>query len=169
MGTRSRWSQGLSALAGGILVVSLSGCSSATSGAPPRREPGDMVMNGYNAGDRHDETGAVSSLTGSEVSDPRYSSMAELLTGRVPGLQVLRGPNGPVLRIRGVGSFIGSTEPLIVVDGVALSEPGLPSPLWAINPRDVLRVDVLKDGTSAALYGVRGGNGVIVITTRRGG
>jgi TonB-dependent SusC/RagA subfamily outer membrane receptor len=125
-------------------------------------------MTGYGSVDRQGVTGAVSSLTGSDVGDVRYHTMAELLMGRVPGLQVLRGPHGPMLRLRGVSSFIGDQEPLIVVDGIAVSEPGFSSPLWAINPADVLRVDVLKDGASAALYGVRGGNGVVVVTTRRG-
>jgi iron complex outermembrane receptor protein len=168
MGTRARGAYPFSALVGGILALSTFGCSGATTGAPDGPAPEDVVMTGYGAVERQSVTGAVTSLIESDERDLRYHTMAELLMGRVPGLEVSRGPAGPRLRIRGVSSFSLNQAPLIVVDGVAVSEPGFSSPLWAINPRDVLRVDVLKDGASAALYGVRGGNGVIVITTRRG-
>jgi TonB-dependent SusC/RagA subfamily outer membrane receptor len=168
MGTRARSSKRFSALVGGTLALTTLGCSSATTEAPAGPAPEDVVMNGYGTVARTSVTGAVTSLIESDETDLRYHTMAELLMGRVPGLEVMRGPAGPTLRIRGVSSFSLNQEPLIVVDGVAVSEPGFSSPLWAINPRDVLRVDVLKDGASAALYGVRGGNGVIVITTRHG-
>lgn len=70
------------------------------------------------------------------------------------------------LRIRGVGSFQGNVEPLVVVDGVPLLAS---RDLWSINPLYIARVDVLKDGSSTAIYGSRGGNGVVVVTTKRPG
>ena len=85
-----------------------------------------------------------------------YSDMYEYLQGRVPGLQVT--PDKRII-IRGIGSINSSTEPLILVDGAEVSD------LSTINPHDVKTVDVLKDGSSS-IYGVRGANGVILITTK---
>ena len=89
----------------------------------------------------------------------------ELLVG-MPGVQVtsLAG-RGFSVRIRGVSTFYGSTEPLYVVDGMPLSSG--PNGLLGISPGDVRKIEVLKDAGSLAMYGVRGGNGVILITTGR--
>jgi TonB-dependent SusC/RagA subfamily outer membrane receptor len=93
--------------------------------------------------------------------------MEELITARAPGVQVIRGQSGGfALRIRGLSSPSGITDPLIVVDGVVSSAPGAHG-LDGINPRDVERIEVLKDAASTAFYGMRGGNGVILITTRQ--
>lgn len=88
----------------------------------------------------------------------------ELLVG-IPGVQVMQLSRGYSVRIRGASSFYGSTEPLYVVDGMPLS--GGPAGLLGISPHDVRRIEVLKDAGSLAMYGVRGGNGVILITTGR--
>jgi len=89
----------------------------------------------------------------------------ELFIGRFPGVQVYN-VNGQVqIRIRGASSFTASTEPLILVDGQPLT-PGSGG-LIGLNPRDIQKIEVLKDATSTAEFGVRGSNGVIKITTKR--
>jgi TonB-dependent SusC/RagA subfamily outer membrane receptor len=91
----------------------------------------------------------------------------DLLIGRIAGVLVDRGGDGsPSIRIRGVGSFRNS-EPLVVVDGFPLPTTlPLGSVLAGMNPNDVMRIDVLKDASSAAIYGSRASNGVLLITTR---
>lgn len=92
----------------------------------------------------------------------------ELLEARFPGVQLIRLANGDIsVRIRGETSIMGSNEPLYVIDGMEIS-PGAGGGLMGINPADIATIQVLKDVGSTALYGVRGGNGVIVITTKRG-
>jgi iron complex outermembrane receptor protein len=94
----------------------------------------------------------------------------EVWLNRVPGLEVLHLPNGDfTLRIHGPSSFSMGSEPLIVLDGSPLPPGGLHGALGAIDPMDIAHIDVLKDAGSTAIYGSRGGNGVIVITTKRGG
>jgi TonB-dependent SusC/RagA subfamily outer membrane receptor len=89
-------------------------------------------------------------------------SVAEMIEGRFPGVTVQETSSGDfAISIRGPSSFIGNESPLVVVDGVAIQG----SMLW-INPHDVARIDVLKTPDQTAIYGVRGANGVIVITTK---
>ncbi len=91
----------------------------------------------------------------------------QLLASRFSGVQVSRTSSGGLsVRIRGIGSFISSNEPLYVVDGVPI-DLGAGSALRAINPRDVASIEVVKDPAGLAMYGVRGANGVIVINTKR--
>jgi TonB-dependent SusC/RagA subfamily outer membrane receptor len=89
----------------------------------------------------------------------------ELFAGRFPGVQVVRLPDGIAVRIRGTTSVSGSNEPLYVIDGMTI-EPGPGGALTGINPADIASIEVLKDIGSTSLYGVRGANGVIVITTK---
>jgi TonB-dependent SusC/RagA subfamily outer membrane receptor len=90
----------------------------------------------------------------------------ELLVGRFPGVQVLtvRG-QGIAVRIRGSSSIYGNQEPLYVLDGVPMAQS--PGGLLNINPADVARIEVLKDIGSISMYGIRGANGVVLITTKR--
>ncbi len=103
-------------------------------------------------------------------SDARVPRVEELLRG-VPGLDVTRLPDGGYqLRIRGHRSIRGNPgddDPLLVVDGIPISREALGSTLAALAPRDVDRIEVLKDAGATAIYGSRGANGVIVITTKR--
>lgn len=93
------------------------------------------------------------------------SRVEELFVGRFPGVQVLN-INGQVqVRIRGASSFSASTEPLIVVDGQQMTQGS--GGLIGLNPRDIKKIEVLKDAVSMAEFGVRGSNGVIRITTKR--
>jgi TonB-dependent SusC/RagA subfamily outer membrane receptor len=75
-------------------------------------------------------------------------------------------PNGLVIRIRGVNTFAGKADPLFVIDGLPL-EPGIDGALTGINPQDIASIRVLKNASETAAYGVRGANGVILITTKR--
>jgi TonB-dependent starch-binding outer membrane protein SusC len=95
-----------------------------------------------------------------------YSSIVELIQARAPGVQVVRAGDSYALRIRGVSSPSGITDPLIVIDGVTSTLPGTRA-LDAIDPNDVQKIEVLKDAASTAFYGMRGGSGVILITTRK--
>lgn len=112
-------------------------------------------------------TTSIASLTGKELKNQRVGRVEEMIQGRVSGVNVTQLSNGEyAIRIRGVSSLMGSNEPLVVVDGVQIST-GASGALRAINPHDVARIEVLKDAAATAIYGIRGGNGVIVITTKR--
>jgi TonB-dependent starch-binding outer membrane protein SusC len=153
-------------LGGGIVVAVAAGC--ATGGANHTASPDrGMVQTGYGSVKSEDVTGSVSSLNAEELGRMRYAHMAEMLEGRVPGLVVTRQAGGGFsLRIRGTSSLTGNNEPLIVIDGMPLNPFGGSRALASISPRDVERIDVLK-GSETTLYGSRGANGVIVITTIR--
>ena len=90
-----------------------------------------------------------------------------MLMGRVSGAWITRTPDGGIaVRIRGATSIHGSNEPLYVIDGIPI-EPGPNGSLVGINPYDIASIEVLKDAASISMYGVRGSNGVIVISTKR--
>lgn len=92
----------------------------------------------------------------------------ELLIGRFPGVRVIQMPGGGIaVRVWGTGPYGGDRDPLYVVDGVPVqTTPG--RGLEWLNPGDIQTIEVLKDASETAVYGVRGGNGVVLITTRRG-
>ena len=146
-------------------TLTASACVSAGSAGRPGVEAlADSVSIGYGRTARRDLTGAVGSMDG-EASQ-RYSplSVADMLDGRVAGVEVLKRPNGTVsVRIRGQRSFLANEEPLFVLDGVPLGSSL--SLLRDLNPRDVQRIEVLK-GAAASVYGSRGANGVIMISLR---
>jgi TonB-dependent starch-binding outer membrane protein SusC len=116
------------------------------------------------------ETAAVSTVVPSDL-DARVTRVEELLRG-VPGLEVTRMPNGNYqLRIRGRRSIRGNPtddNPLVVIDGVPIPNESIGSMLADLPPGDVARIEVLKDAAATSMYGSRGANGVIVITTKRG-
>jgi len=128
----------------------------------------EVVIIGYQAVKKSDVTGAVSKIKTEDLSEIPSNSVEELLVGRVSGL-VIGNPSddpgaGLNVRIRGASSFT-ATSPLIVVDGFPLGTAGN---LKQINPADIVSVEVLKDASAASIYGSRGANGVILVTTRRG-
>jgi len=103
-----------------------------------------------------------------EEGHQSYSRIEELIEGRASGVRVLRSQDGSFrLQIRGVSSPAGHNDPLVVIDGTPTTELRPGSALASLNPQDVVRIDVLKDAASTAFYGMRGANGVIVITTRQ--
>jgi iron complex outermembrane receptor protein len=101
-------------------------------------------------------------------SNQSYARIEEMIESRAPGVRVLHYQDGTIrLQIRGVSSPTGRTDPLIVIDGTPTTELRPGSALASLNPSDVVSIDVLKDAASTAFYGMRGANGVIVITTRQ--
>lgn len=125
----------------------------------------ELVVVGYGQMKKSDLTGAVGSLAGGDIKDAPVNNLGSAIQGRIAGVQIIDSskPGDNVnIKIRGLGS-INNCDPLIVIDGVP-TDLGLN----AINMQDVERLDVLKDASATAIYGSRGANGVVLITTRRG-
>ncbi|WDF55273.1 SusC/RagA family TonB-linked outer membrane protein [Mucilaginibacter sp. KACC 22063] len=146
--------------------------------APSSRELTEVVVTGYGTQTKAAATGPVASVGSKDLEDKPYSSMDQALQGRVAGLQSVGGSGQPgalqQIRIRGIGSITAGSDPLYVVDGVPVNSGDLSSnttsssAIAAINPNDIESIQVLKDASQAAIYGSRGANGVIVITTKSG-
>jgi TonB-linked SusC/RagA family outer membrane protein len=146
----------------------------------------DVVVIGYGTQKRGDVNGAISSVTAKDIQDIPEPSVDQMLQGKVSGVTITQNSGAPgsetSVHIRGITSFSAS-EPLYVVDGVEI-EGSLPSgqltrpgggqeetsvsALSLINPDDIASIDILKDASATAIYGSRGANGVIIITTKRG-
>ena len=128
-----------------------------------------VVVVGYGTTKKSDLTGSVATLKGGELNRTPASSVDQLLQGKISGVQVIAPGGQPgagaTIRIRGASSLNGSKDPLMVVDGYPWGDAGQ---LKQINPEDIESIEVLKDASSAAIYGSRGANGVILVTTRKG-
>lgn len=135
-------------------ILALSSCGTYKSTLPP--DGGEAVNVGYGSVPKDNLTASVSKVK-PKATDSSYSDIFEYLRGRVPGL-VVRPDNSMI--IRGQGSISSETDPLIMVDGVEVKD------ISYLDPSMIESVEVIKDGTSA-IYGVRGANGVILITTKR--
>ncbi|MCB0853681.1 MAG: TonB-dependent receptor, partial [Bacteroidetes bacterium] len=129
----------------------------------------EVVVTGYGTQRKRDVTAAISSVSAQEISEIPVASTVDALKGRVAGvdIQSVNGRPGqaPAIQIRGQRSITAGNQPLFVVDGVPLVSGGT---AFDINPQDILSVEILKDAASTSIYGSRGANGVILITTRRG-
>jgi TonB-linked SusC/RagA family outer membrane protein len=129
---------------------------------------GDVVVTGYQTRRRSEFTGATAKVAARQIEQVPLASFEQILQGRAPGLYIASGSGQPGtaarVNIRGVGSISGGNDPLYVLDGIPI-EPGV---FRSLNPNDFESVDVLKDAAGAGLYGSRGANGVIVITSKRG-
>lgn len=127
----------------------------------------EIVVVGYGSQRRKDVTGAISSISGDDLNVTLESNPVNALAGKIAGVDIgiNSGAPGasPAILIRGRSSLNFSNEPLIVLDGIPLE-----GDLNDINPADIGSIEVLKDASSAAIYGARGANGVILITTKRG-
>ncbi|TYZ10464.1 SusC/RagA family TonB-linked outer membrane protein [Hymenobacter lutimineralis] len=134
----------------------------------------EAVVVAYGTQRRQDVTGAVSQISEKEFVKGQVTNPEQLVQGKVAGLQVTTGgaPGaGSEIRIRGGSSLNASNDPLIVIDGVPVDNIGVKgasNPLALINPNDIESISVLKDASSTAIYGSRGSNGVIIVTTKRG-
>ncbi len=126
----------------------------------------EVVVVGYGTVKKKDLTGSVSSVSGSTLKDVPVTSAADAIVGRMPGVQVTRTEGAPdadiKIRVRGGGSITQDNSPLFLVDGFPVNN------INDIAPTDILSIDVLKDASSTAIYGARGANGVIIITTKSG-
>lgn len=127
---------------------------------------GEVVVIGYGTARKSDLTGAVSTIKSEKLLDRPVTNISQALQGRVPGVEVNFNTNAPGeaarVRIRGISSINSSLDPLYVVDGVIGVDAN------TLNPNDIGSVEVLKDASATAIYGARGANGVIIITTKRG-
>ena len=127
----------------------------------------EIVVVGYGTQKKSDVTGAISSVSSKEVKELPVVSASEALQGRVAGLDVVsnggRPGEGVTVRIRGERSFRAGNSPLYVVDGIPMG-----GGINEINPNDIASIEVLKDASATAIYGSRGANGVVLITTQRG-
>jgi TonB-linked SusC/RagA family outer membrane protein len=127
----------------------------------------DVVVIGYAPVQRRDVTGSVSSVSAQQIKDVPVNSAAEALTGRLAGVQVTSSEGQPGsdirIRVRGGGSITQDNSPLYVVDGIQVENA-----LSVLSPQDIASVDVLKDASATAIYGARGANGVVIITTKNG-
>ncbi|NNE78255.1 MAG: TonB-dependent receptor [Pricia sp.] len=135
----------------------------------------EVVLVGYGSTRKSDLTGAVGQVDTEEIQERPAQSLNQALAGRLAGVQVNTTsgrPGGKTnVRIRGFSSINSSNNPLYVVDGVQLPQGNLDqysSAIDFLNPSDVVSIEVLKDASSTAIYGARGANGVILVTTKRG-
>jgi len=135
----------------------------------------EVVVIGYGTIKRSDLTGSVTDISAEKLKDQPVTSIDQQLVGRVAGMQISQGSGAPgagtTIKIRGNGSLGAGNDPLYVVDGMPYSaESSLDTnPLSFINPADIENISVLKDASSTAIYGSRGANGVILITTKNAG
>ncbi|UKT64881.1 SusC/RagA family TonB-linked outer membrane protein [Pedobacter mucosus] len=154
--------------------ISASGNLSAIQLVDAENNLTEVVVVGYGTTQKKDLTGSVSTISAAQVKDLPVSSIDQKLVGQIAGVQISAptgAPGGGVnVKIRGTGSITAGNNPLYVVDGFAISNSGgqAYNPLNVISPDDIENVTVLKDASSTAIYGSRGSNGVIVITTKRG-
>ncbi|PMD90444.1 SusC/RagA family TonB-linked outer membrane protein [Siphonobacter sp. BAB-5405] len=127
----------------------------------------EVVVIGYGTQKRSDVTGSLASVSSKELNELPVVNAVQGLAGRAAGVQVVQNSGAPganiSIRVRGGNSLLGNNEPLYVVDGFALS--GSPTTL---NPADIESMEILKDASATAIYGSRGANGVVLITTRAG-
>lgn len=147
----------------------------------------EVVVTGYQSMRKSDVVGSVTTIKASDVLMPAYSSIDQMLQGRVAGMMVMSGSSrvgtSPKIRIRGTSTILGNQDPLWVVDGVIQPDP-LPvdqnnlmiddlknvvgNQISWLNPADIESITILKDASATAIYGSKAANGVIVITTKRG-
>ena len=143
----------------------------------------EVVVVGYGTMKKSDLTGSVTSIKSDELMKTNPISINQSLQGRIAGVQVNQNDGAPgagvSIQIRGANSFSTSTEPLYIVDGIPFTTSGTPgtgkdgmlqttNPLSAINPADIESIEILKDASATAIYGSRGANGVVLVTTKRG-
>jgi TonB-dependent starch-binding outer membrane protein SusC len=135
----------------------------------------EVVVVGYGTTRKKDLTGSVATVTAKDFQKGNITTPEQMIAGKVPGVSIISNGgqpgSGSTIRIRGGSSLNASNDPLIVIDGVPLDRDGIngaSNPLSFINPNDIESFTVLKDASSAAIYGTRAANGVIIITTKKG-
>lgn len=144
----------------------------------------EVVVVGYGTIKKSDLTGSVSSVSLEDIESQPVTSIDQAINGRAAGVQVTQTTGEPgsatIIRIRGGNSILGGNEPLYVIDGFPIDNssrtPDLGishgsshlNPLASINPSDIASVEILKDASATAIYGARGANGVVMITTKKG-
>lgn len=151
---------------------------------PENQSLNEVVVVGYGTQERKNLTGSISSIKSETISEVPVATIEQALQGNAAGVMVSQSGGAPgaavSVRVRGIGSINGAVEPLYVVDGVPIenvpfggggdyASPDVSnSPLATINPGDIESIQILKDASATAIYGARGANGVVLITTKRG-
>ena len=175
----------LKANQGADITVSYIGYQTATVKAAPNVEIilqddaallNEVVVIGYGVARKNDLTGSVTAMKPDEKNHGLQVTAQDMIQGKIAGVNVTTGSgrpgDGATIRIRGGSSFNDSgNDPLIVIDGLAMDNQGvkgLPNALSMVNPNDIESFTVLKDASATAIYGSRGSNGVIIITTKKG-
>ena len=135
----------------------------------------EVVVVGYGQMKRSDMTGSVASVSDAAIKKSVPTSIDQVLQGRAAGVQIQANSGTPgassSIRIRGINSLNATNQPIFVIDGVVIdsaTDDESANPLSAINPSDIVSMDILKDASATAIYGSRASNGVIMITTKRG-
>lgn len=126
---------------------------------------GELVVIGYGTMKKSDLTGAVASIASDKITNRPSSNVLQAMQGNIPGVIITRTSGEPQksseIHIRGLNSISASNAPLVVIDGI-------PGSIDNISPNDIESIDVLKDASSCAIYGARGSNGVVLVTTKKG-
>ncbi len=144
----------------------------------------EVVVVGYGTMKKSDLSGSVASIKSEDLTVGNPSDLAQGLNGRIAGVNVMQNDGSPgggmSINIRGANSFTTSSQPLYILDGIPFESSSIPSsdanvgniqqdnPLSMINPNDIESIEVLKDASATAIYGSRGANGVVIITTKKG-
>ena len=157
-------------------VVNVSGNVSVTVGLKPTaNDLNEVVVIGYGTEKKKDLTGSIATVSAKDFNTGDVTTPEQLIQGKVAGVSIISNDGSPgsgsQILIRGGASVNGSNQPLIVIDGVPLSNDniaGASNPLDLINPNDIASFSILKDASAAAIYGNRASNGVIIITTKKG-
>ena len=133
---------------------------------PSNQKLDDVVITGYSSQQKKDLTGAVSQIRSSDIDNMPVGGVDQVLQGKAAGVSVTQGTGAPgegiAVRIRGIGT-INNNNPLYVIDGVPST-----SGINQISPTDIESISILKDASSASIYGARASNGVVVVTTKKG-
>jgi TonB-dependent starch-binding outer membrane protein SusC len=165
--------------------VTITGATVEVSLTPSIATGTDVVVVGYGTRRVRDATGSVASITAKDFNKGQISTPEQLFQGRTPGVTVTPSSGEPgaaaTINIRGTSALRGNQQPLYIVDGIPLDGGGTTgssagaeggttpkNPLMFINPNDIESISILKDASSAAIYGARGANGVVIITTKNG-
>ncbi len=125
----------------------------------------EVVVVGYGRQRKQDLTGAISQVSSEEITKQPASTATQALQGKVAGVNIINSDapgSTPTVAIRGLGTALGGRDPLYVVDGVPVND------IQNISPSNIESMDFLKDASSAAIYGVRAANGVVIVTTKQG-
>jgi TonB-dependent SusC/RagA subfamily outer membrane receptor len=129
----------------------------------------DVVVVGYGEQKKKQLSTAISSLNAKQLEDRLVANPAQAMAGQVAGVNIAQASGepgaAPVIQVRGIGSIGAGNSPLFVVDGYPLNSA---DNFNQINPADIESIQVLKDAAAAAIYGSRGGNGIVIVTTKRG-
>ncbi len=169
---------------GDMLQISYIGYETAEVAAAPKVEVllkddshslNEVVVIGYGVAKKNDLTGSVTAIKPDEKNHGLITNAQDMIQGKIAGVNVVNGGGTPgggaTIRIRGGSSLNASNDPLIVIDGLAMDNQGIKgaaNPLTMVNPNDIESFTVLKDASATAIYGSRGSNGVIIITTKKG-